>query len=133
MSCQCLLIVIWQDFVQGSMPAPTPLSGTGRHQLLAATRADPSGTLPDHDQSRSYGHVKAKNEIVQQCCCATGLPVGWPTSRRGSTAWRQQTGRPTGRAAALRTLRPGLRCPARCTVAPQNTSGQWKNCLPQSI
>ena len=33
---------------------------------------------------------------------------------------RQQTGRPTGRAAAPRTLRPGRRGPVLCTAAPRH-------------
>jgi hypothetical protein len=80
-------------------------------------------TLPD--PSLSYGHVKAKKETVPQRGGVPGRPVGRPASRRRATAWRPQTGRPTGRAAAPWTLRPGRRGPAQCDAVPRNTSGHW--------
>jgi hypothetical protein len=95
---------------QRERPAPTPRSGP--HSLRVT---DPLATLPDSDPSLSYGHG------------APGRPVGRPASRRRVAAWQQQTGRPTGRAAAPRTLRPGRRGPARCAAAPRNTSRQWTN------
>ena len=88
-------------------------------------------TLPD--PSLSYGHVKAKKEIVPQRGGAPGRPVGRPDYRRRATTWRQQTVWSTGQAAAPRTLRPGRPGPARCAAAPRNTSGQWTNRLPKSI
>jgi hypothetical protein len=95
--CHC------QAFVLGSRP-----SGPRRPPC------HPQGTLPD--PSLSYGHhdVKAKKEIVLQRGGAPGRPVGRPASTRRAAAWRPQTGRPTGRAAAPRTLRPGRRGPQRC-------------------
>jgi hypothetical protein len=101
-------------FVHGSRPAPTLRIGTGPLRPPAAARAHIPATLPD--LSLSYGHVKAKKEIVPLRGGALGRPraVGRPASRRRAAAWRPQTGLPTGRAAGS-LLRPG-RC-ARDGVA----------------
>jgi hypothetical protein len=137
--CHC------QTFVLGSRPEPTPRNGTCR-----MTRPpDPNDTADFEllDQQALIDAftaglimipVKAKKETVPrrggqgapgraaqsrtQRRGAAARPVGRPASGRRAAAWRPQTDRPTGRAAAPRTMCPGLRCPARCAAEPRN----WK-------
>jgi hypothetical protein len=69
---------------------------------------------------------RLKKESVPQRGGASGRPIDRPASRRRATAWRPQTGLPTGRAAAPRTLRLGRRGPQRCG-APDRPVGRLRH------